>query len=1022
MQCSSCGAYVKPTASRCPACGVAVPVSTHAGAGGGVGLLTPIATPREALAEDRTHLSGSVLSEMPTGIPGSEEMTAAGSAATASSPGGLLEAGSAFGSRYHIIRALGVGGMGAVYQAWDAVLGVAVAIKVIRPDVMADPQAAADVERRFKRELLLARQVTHKNVVRIHDLGEIDGIKYITMTYVDGDDLASLLKREGRLSVPAVMRIARDIVPGLAEAHKAGVVHRDLKPANIMIAKTGDALIMDFGVARSAGAPASAIAAASLSSGPGYAAAVADATVYGAVIGTVEYMAPEQARGQHVDQRADIYALGLMLYDMLVGRAQRAQRAANPGAELQARMNQPPPPAKSVVPEIPEALDQLISRCLAPDPADRYQTTADLAADLDRLDDNGAPIPGLRRFTPRMIAAAAALVVTLVGGTWWLTRTAPQEKPHDPISVLIADFQNGTNDPTFDNALAQNARRALESASFISAYDRTRIRGTFGVQPPAKLDAVAARALALKQGLGIVLAGSIQPKGAGYDIAVTASQTVAGGVVAAASSYAAKKEDVLAAATKLMTTVRKALGDKTSESAQLFAMRSLTTSSLDVVKYYAAAVEAQSQGKIEDARQNYLKAVELDPKFGLGYQGLAVTSRNLGRIEDADKYIKEALRYLDGMTDRERLATRGYYDRLIGDNAQCAKEYGELLARYPADAIAHNQRAGCLQKLRDLGGATREMREAVRMLPNHIGLKINLALLMDLAGDFEAAEQELNALPQMDARALQALAYSQIGRGLRPQTLATYQKMSAMGAPGASSAASGLGDLAIHEGRFADAIRILDQGAAADLASKNPDKAAIKLTALGYAHLGRGEGPLAVAAAENALSKGKSMAVRFLSARLLVDAGAVEKARALATALSAELPAEPQAHGRIIEGLIALKAGNARDAIKTLTDANALLDTWFGHFDLGRAYLAAGALPQADSEFDRCIARRGEALSLMDEGPTYGYFPIVYYYQGRVREGLKTASFADVYRRYLDIRGGSPDDPLLADARRRVSQ
>jgi tetratricopeptide (TPR) repeat protein len=209
---------------------------------------------------------------------------------------------------------------------------------------------------------------------------------------------------------------------------------------------------------------------------------------------------------------------------------------------------------------------------------------------------------------------------------------------------------------------------------------------------------------------------------------------------------------------------------------------------------------------------------------------------------------------------------------------------------------------------------------------------------------------------------------------------------------------------------------------AADLASKNPDKAAIKLTALGSAHLSRGEAPLAAAAAENALSKGKSMAVRFLSARLLVDAGAVEKARGLAAALSSELPAEPQAHGRIIEGLIALKAGNARDAIKTLTDANAILDTWFGHFDLGRAYLAAGALPQADSEFDRCIARRGEALSLMDEGPTYGYFPIVYYYQGQVREGLKTASFADVYRRYLDIRGGSSDDPLLADVRRRVSQ
>jgi tetratricopeptide (TPR) repeat protein len=136
--------------------------------------------------------------------------------------------------------------------------------------------------------------------------------------------------------------------------------------------------------------------------------------------------------------------------------------------------------------------------------------------------------------------------------------------------------------------------------------------------------------------------------------------------------------------------------------------------------------------------------------------------------------------------------------------------------------------------------------------------------------------------------------------------------------------------------------------------------------------------------------------------------------------LSAELPAEPQAHGRIIEGLIALQSGNAREAIKTLTEANGLLDTWFGHFDLGRAYLAAGAFPQADSEIDRCIARRGEALSLMDEGATYGQFPFVYYYQGRVREELKTASFADSYRQYLKIRAESTEDPLMSDVRRRA--
>ena len=172
-------------------------------------------------------------------------------AGVAPAPGaGPLEVGAAFGDRYHIIRVLGVGGMGAVYQAWDAELSVAVALKVIRPEIASDPKLARDIELRFKRELLLARQVTHKNVVRIHDLGEIDGIKYITMPYLEGSDLSTVLKETGKMPVPAALGIVRDVAAGLVAAHEAGIVHRDLKPANIMVLKDR-AVIMDFGIARS---------------------------------------------------------------------------------------------------------------------------------------------------------------------------------------------------------------------------------------------------------------------------------------------------------------------------------------------------------------------------------------------------------------------------------------------------------------------------------------------------------------------------------------------------------------------------------------------------------------------------------------------------------------------------------------------------------------------------------------------------------------------------------------------------
>jgi hypothetical protein len=154
---------------------------------------------------------------------------------------------------------------------------------------------------------------------------------------------------------------------------------------------------------------------------------------------------------------------------------------------------------------------------------------------------------------------------------------------------------------------------------------------------------------------------------------------------------------------------------------------------------------------------------------------------------------------------------------------------------------------------------------------------------------------------------------------------------------------------------------------------------------------------------------------------VFVEAGAVAKAQELAAALASEFQAEPQAYAKIIDAGVALKNRDARQAIKILTEANTLLDTWIGHLDLGRAYLEAGALTQADSEFDRCLARRGEALALfLDEEPTYGYLPPVYYFQGRAREGLNTAGFADSYRAYLNIRGQSKEDPLLPEVRRRA--
>src|SRR6266850_215859 len=291
MICPFCGESSSLASGRCTACGAAFAQTTIA-----TGVVPFDTTGLPPGATFGATINGT------TGQPGdpSGGTTSLGTAAptVGNTPpiatAGPLKVGQAFGPRYHIIKLLGAGGMGAVYQAWDAELSVAVAVKVIRVDRRGG-SVSVEAEKRFKNELLLARQVTHKNVVRIHDLGAIDGVKYIPMSYVQGDDLGTVLRREGKVPIARALHLARQIAAGLEAAHDAGVVHRDLKPPNIMVGADDLALIMDFGISAST-----------------------DEAATGDIIGTLEYMAPEQAAGHTTDARADIYAFGLMLHEMLI--------------------------------------------------------------------------------------------------------------------------------------------------------------------------------------------------------------------------------------------------------------------------------------------------------------------------------------------------------------------------------------------------------------------------------------------------------------------------------------------------------------------------------------------------------------------------------------------------------------------------------------------------------------------------------------------------------------------------------
>jgi tetratricopeptide (TPR) repeat protein len=399
---------------------------------------------------------------------------------------------------------------------------------------------------------------------------------------------------------------------------------------------------------------------------------------------------------------------------------------------------------------------------------------------------------------------------------------------------------------------------------------------------------------------------------------------------------------------------------------------------------------------------------------------MAIASFNLDRRQDAVKYLKAALERLDSMTERERYRTRGFYYLVTDDYQACVKEYGDLIARYETDASARNNRALCFSYLRNIPAALEETRQVVKILPNRILYQQNLAQYLAYASDFPAAEQQARSIKQPGMFGLLALAFAQIGQGRVPDAEATYRSLSSLDEQGASYTASGLADVATYEGRFSDGVRLLSQGAAADLASKDADRAADKFVALAYAELLRGRRPQAVAAAEKALASSQAVKIRFLAARVLLEAGATEKAQPLAQSLGAGLQPASRAYAKILDGLVALQQHDAPRAIQELTAANGLLDTWIGQYDLGRAYLEAGEFLQADSSFERCIKRRGEALSLfLDDEPTYAYFPPVYYHQGRVREGLNSTKAAESYKSYLDIRGKSNEDPLVTEIRRR---
>jgi eukaryotic-like serine/threonine-protein kinase len=965
-------------------------------------------TNRDELGEVTLRPGGTSALTPPSGTP----VGSYSSSASSINLKAVLEPGQVLAGRYRVESMLGLGGMGTVYKAEDTLLSRTLAIKVIRPDLAADPELL----QRFKQEVILARQVSHRNVVRLYDITEADGVTFITMEYVEGTDLRTYVELNAPLPIGKSIDLVTQVVSALQSAHAEDVVHRDLKPGNIMVQPSGRVTVMDFGLARSL---------------------VDDGrTKTGIVMGTIDYMSPEQARGEHVDGRSDIFAIGLILYEMLTGEIPHKSESAV--ATLVKRSQERAKAPSELNRSIPPGLSKLISKCLEIDPKDRYQSAEELLFALDAYRAQPTVLSmqafalerRARRSRNLFIAASFLVIVSVAIGVYFyqgrsLTKAPVATRP--PVSVLVADFQNHTGDPIFDETLEPMFNVALEGASFINAFNRGEARKLIAKMPGQhdKIDEQAARLLAVSQNIGAVVTGSLSRRGDGYKISVEAFDGISGTSIAASDVTVASKDDVLLAIPKLAAPLRKALGDSTPEAAQLQATQGgFTSSSLEAVHQYGLAMELQFAGKMDPALRAFTKATELDPNFGRAYSGMAAMSRNLGRQADAERYFKLAMEHVDRMTERERFRARGAYYVTVGDLQKCVEEYSTLVQQFPSDNIGHNNLAACYARLHNMPNAMEQAQKAVEVSPNAATQRVNHALYAAYAGSYETAENEARAALKINPSysvGFLTLTDALVGGGKLADATSTLQELSKLGPAAASTASAVSGEIDSYSGLYSQAIKALQEGASADIAAKNGESAGYKFASMAYASLSMGNTQQAIDAAERAVKNNSAVAVRFLAARVLIEAGAFESAKKLIDSLSNELAPEPKVYAKILEGEMAMKQNQVREAIEIFRAANSTIDTWIGRFDLGRAYLAANMFTEASSEFDLAMKRRGEALELMDDGPTYSYIPPVYYYNARVLEALKSSGASDAYRKYVELRGASGEDLLAKDANVRLS-
>jgi tetratricopeptide (TPR) repeat protein/predicted Ser/Thr protein kinase len=675
-----------------------------------------------------------------------------------------LEIGDVLGGRYEILQLLGEGGMGAVYKAMDRELERPVALKLIRPELAASPSMLA----RFKQELLLAHQVTHKNVIRIYDLGDADGVKFITMEFVEGQDLRALIHEHKKFSAAEAVEITQQICRALEAAHAVGVIHRDLKPQNVMRDSSGRILVMDFGLARTL-------------EGDGM-------TQTGALVGTMEYMSPEQALAKNLDQRSDLFTLGLIFYELLTGVT--PFRADSAIASLLRRTSERAIPVSDHDNTIPAELSNIVSKCLERDPDLRYQNAGELLRDLDAWQGNraGATLgfqpavdPWGRTINwPLLTGIATVLLLAIVGYLFRGKLLAPpaQHGPAGPaLSLAILPFRNASGDPGLDwlgPSLADMLSTDVGQSASLRTVSQDRLHQVFSdlrIGPNAFINPTTLRSLAqfssadtLVSGQYVRLGGQIRIDATLQDLKHDRSVPI--------KIDAVDEKDIPAAVDRLAASIRNNLSISSDAIEELKASSFQPSSrSAAALRDYNEGIQFLRDGKNLDAIKSLQAATYEDASFALAYSRLADASSALGYDNDAEQASRKAVELSQSLPPIEKYLIEAAHARVVKDNKRAIQAYENLAKSMPENSDVESALGELYTANGDYDKARAQLSKLLAADPKNIKALWQMGVVEIVADNPQAAFEPLNKglslLVQVDAPELKALILQSMGIAYR---------------------------------------------------------------------------------------------------------------------------------------------------------------------------------------------------------------------------------------------------------------